>query len=361
MDLESRIFEYNENRQRVLFGRGVVAKLATEVAALGCTAPLLLTTPQQATAVQNLTQILDGRVAGSFTRATMHTPTDITEEALLYAKTTNADCLLSIGGGSTIGLGKALSLRTGLPHVCIATTYAGSEMTPIVGETKNRQKVTRVDRAAIPRVVIYDVNLTLSLPTDMSATSGLNAMAHAVEALYAKDTSPIVRMFALAGIRSLASSLPGVMDNSQSIAFRSETLLGAWLCGKCLAMTTVALHHKLCHVLGGVLNLPHAETHAIILPHALAYTAPNIPQVMKDLAENIPHSDGDAIQGLNRLLSKLGVPSSLKALGMKEEDIELATDNLMMTSFWNPRPVNRDSMQKLIRRAWFGEQACVDL
>lgn len=185
--------------------------------------------------------------------------------------------------------------------------------------------------------------------------------AKVVEALYAKDTSPIVRIFALEGIRSLASSLPGVMDNSQSIAFRSDALLGAWLCGKCLAMTTVALHHKLCHVLGGTFNLPHAETHAIILPHALAYTAPDIPQVMKDLAEVIPHSEGDAIQGLNRLLSKLGVPSSLKALGMKEEDIELATDNLMKTSFWNPRPLNRDSMQKMIRRSWLGEQACVDI
>ncbi|KAL6811480.1 hypothetical protein J3E69DRAFT_377539 [Trichoderma sp. SZMC 28015] len=361
MDAESRSFEYNESSQRVLFGKGVLAKLATEVAALGCKAPLLLTTPQQASAVQDLTQILNGHVAGSFTRATMHTPTDVTEEALVYAKTTNADCLLSIGGGSTVGLGKALSLRTGLPHICIATTYAGSEMTPILGETKNQQKVTRVDRAAIPKVVIYDVNLTLSLPTGMSATSGLNAMAHAVEALYAKDTSPIVRIFALEGIRALASSLPGVMENSQSIAFRSEALLGAWLCGKCLAMTTVALHHKLCHVLGGTLNLPHAETHAIVLPHALAYTAPDIPQVMKDLAEIIPHSDGDAIQGLNRLVSKLGIPSSLKALGMKEEDIELVTDNVMMLTFWNPRPVNRDSIQKMIRRAWLGEQASVDI
>ncbi|RFU76049.1 hypothetical protein TARUN_6186 [Trichoderma arundinaceum] len=361
MDAKSPIFEYRESSQRVLFGAGVLAKLGIETAALGCTEPLLLTTPQQARAVQDLTNLLNGHVAGSFTRATMHTPTDVTEEALAYAKTTNADCLVSIGGGSTIGLGKALSLRTGLPHICIATTYSGSEMTPIVGETKNHQKVTRIDRAAIPKVVFYDVSLTLSLPTDMSATSGLNAMAHAVEALYAKDTSPIVGMFALAGIRSLASSLPQVVKNPRSIIFRSEALLGAWFCGKCLAMTTVALHHKLCHVLGGVLNLPHAETHAIILPHALAYTAPDIPQVMKDLAENIPHSEGDAIQGLNRLLSKLGIPSGLRDLGMKEEDIGLATDNLMKTSFWNPRPVNRDSMQKMIRRAWLGEQARADI
>lgn len=179
MDIKSHFFEYNETDQRILFGPGVVAKLASEVAKLGCCAPLLLTTPKQATMVQSLTQVLDGRVAGSFTKATMHTPAGVTEEAKGYAKTTKADCLVSIGGGSTIGLGKALSLRTGLPHICIATTYAGSELTPIVGETNNRQKVTRVDRAAIPKVVIYDVNLTLNLPMKMGAASGLNAIAHA--------------------------------------------------------------------------------------------------------------------------------------------------------------------------------------
>lgn len=179
MDVKSNLFEYNETDQRVVFGPGVIAKLASEVARLGCCAPLLLTTPQQATMIQSLTQILDGHVAGSFTKATMHTPADVTEEAKEYAKTIEADCLVSVGGGSTIGLGKTLSLRTGLPHISIVTTYAGSEMTPIVGETNNRQKVTRVDRAAIPKVVIYDVSLTLSLPIGMGAASGLNAIAHA--------------------------------------------------------------------------------------------------------------------------------------------------------------------------------------
>lgn len=179
MEMNTSNFEHNENKQRVLFGTGVIKKLRAELSKLGYSAPLLLTTPQQATAGQEVAELLNGQVAGSFTKATMHTPLDVTMEALEYAKAVKADCLLSIGGGSTIGLGKALSLRSELPHICIATTYAGSEMTPIIGETQNQRKVTRVDATVIPSVVIYDVDLTLSLPTRMSATSGLNAMAHA--------------------------------------------------------------------------------------------------------------------------------------------------------------------------------------
>ncbi|KAG5756172.1 hypothetical protein H9Q70_001256 [Fusarium xylarioides] len=305
-------FEYNENKQRVLFGTGVIKNLQTEISRSGYTAPFLLTTPQQAAMAQQVSELLAGQVAGSFTRATMHTPLNVTMDALECVNATKADCLLSIGGGSTIGLGKAMSLRSRLPHICIVTTYAGSEMTPIVGETEDQRKVTRVDPDAIPSVVIYDVDLTLSLPTRMSATSGLNAMAHAIEALYARDTNLIVNTFALAGIRSLASSILQVLENPRDISFRSQALLGAWFCGKCLATAIVALHHKLCHVLGGSFNLPHAETHTILLPHALAYTAPSIPQVMTDLAASIPNSEGDAGEfQLSSPCSHLELPETL--------------------------------------------------
>lgn len=182
-----------------------------------------------------------------------------------------------------------------------------------------------------------------------------------VEALYAKDVDPIVSLFAAEGIRSLAASLPLILEDPNSVSARSLCLLGAWLCGKCLATTAVALHHKLCHVLGGSFGLPHAETHSIILPHALAYTAPNIPVVMKVLAESIPNSDGDAVQGLNRLLVHLKVPLSLRQLGLEEGDIDAAVDILMSRPFWNPRPVERGPIRELIRRAWEGEPARVDL
>ncbi|KAK5991517.1 Maleylacetate reductase [Cladobotryum mycophilum] len=356
------VFEYTENNGRVLFGVGSLSRLPEELAKLGLAKPLLLTTPSGTSShVPRLTELLGGHVVGAFTRAAMHTPTNITAEALEYSKSTSADCFVSIGGGSTVGLGKALSIRTGLPHISIPTTYAGSEMTPIVGETENGQKRTHVDRAAIPAVVIYDANLTLSLPPKLSATSGLNAMAHAVEALYAKDANPIASMFAVEGIRLLASSLPLIMNDPSAVSARSDALQGAWFCAKCLAMTSVSLHHKLCHVLGGSFSLPHAETHSIILPHALAYTAPSIPHVMQKLAGIIPHSDGDAIQGLNKLISGFGIPSSLRELGLKEEDVDTAADILISKPFWNPQPVEQGAIRELIRRAWNGEPGHRDL
>ncbi|KAH8131184.1 hypothetical protein FP744_10000508 [Trichoderma asperellum] len=355
------LFDYTESSQRVIFGEGSLSTLPDELAKLNCTNPLLLTTPTKTSYVDDIAKILNGHIAGSFTQVTMHTPKEVTEEALKKARSVNADCVVSIGGGSAVGLGKALYVRTGLPHICIPTTYAGSEMTPIVGQTENRVKVTHIDRKAIPAVVIYDVNLTLSLPTNISATSGLNAMAHAVEALYAQDANPITSVFAIKGIQTLARSLPKVMQNPKDIEARSDALLGAWFCGKCLAGASVALHHKLCHVLGGTFNLPHAETHAIILPHALAYIAPSIPEIVKELSNIIPESNGDAVGGLNKLLSKLQITYSLKDLGLKEEDIEVAVDNLLKKPFWNPRPVERDPIRELLKRAWEGRPAQIEV
>lgn len=172
-------FEYNPNPGRVVFGSGTLQKLPEEIARLNLSAPLLLSTPQQTGQVEVVKKVLNGRIAGVFSNATMHTPTDVTEKALQYAKDHEADSLISIGGGSTIGLGKAISIRTGLPHVCIPTTYAGSEMTPILGETADGVKKTRSDPKILPGTVIYDVDLTMTLPAAMSATSGVNAIAHA--------------------------------------------------------------------------------------------------------------------------------------------------------------------------------------
>lgn len=171
-------FEYNGAPARVIFGSNTLSKLSGEIARLNVTAPLLLSTPHQVDHAKILEELLSGKIAGMFTEATMHTPSHITEKALEYAKTTKADSIISIGGGSTIGLGKAISIRTGLPHICIPTTYAGSEMTPILGETQDGKKTTRSDPKILPGTVIYDVDLTMTLPASMSATSGVNAIAH---------------------------------------------------------------------------------------------------------------------------------------------------------------------------------------
>ncbi|OJJ46886.1 hypothetical protein ASPZODRAFT_131789 [Penicilliopsis zonata CBS 506.65] len=354
-------FEYTPNTGRVVFGSGTLQKLPEEIARLGVTAPLVLSTPQQVEQAERVKSVLGGKVAGIFSEATMHTPTHVTDKALAFATAHNADAVVSIGGGSTIGLGKAISVRTGLPHVCIPTTYAGSEMTPILGETAEGVKKTRSDPAILPGTVIYDVDLTMTLPPAMSATSGVNAIAHAVEALYARNTNPIINLMAVEGTRALAASLPEIVVDSSSQSARSNALYGAWLCGTCLGSVGMSLHHKLCHTLGGSFNLPHAETHTAVLPHAIAYNAPYIPETLQKLAAVLPGSEGDAITGLNVLLDKLQVQRGLKAFGMKEEDIDRAADIAVSNPYWNPRPIERAPVRELIRRIWAGEPARADL
>ncbi|KMU80418.1 maleylacetate reductase [Coccidioides immitis RMSCC 3703] len=346
-------FEYNANPARVIFGFGTIKQLPDEIARLNLSSPLLLSTPQQVQQADDLKDLLKGNVAGVFTEATMHTPTHVTEKALEYAKAQNADSVISIGGGSTIGLGKAISIRTGLPHICIPTTYAGSEMTPILGETADGVKKTRSD----PKILPGNRHLRFG----MSATSGVNAIAHAVEALYARNGNPIIRLLALEGVRSLATALPEIVKNPSSRDARSLALYGAWLCGTCLGSVGMSIHHKLCHTLGGSFDLPHAETHTAVLPHAISYNAPSIPEAMKALADALPESNGDAIRGLNVLLTKLQVKRALKDFGMKEEDIDKGADIAVSNPYWNPREIQREPIRELIRRVWAGEEARANL
>lgn len=357
-------FEYTANPSRVVFGPGSIQKLPAELQRLQLSSPLLLSTPQQVSQASDLASILTGAnitPAGTYSNATMHTPSHITDEALTFLKSKSADCVVSIGGGSTIGLGKAISVRTGLPHICIPTTYAGSEMTPILGETQDGKKTTRSDPKILPGTVIYDVDLTMTLPASLSATSGVNAIAHAVEALYAKNKNPIISLMAVEGTKALAESLPVIVQNPKDQAARERAQYGAWLCGVCLGSSAMALHHKLCHTLGGSFNLPHAETHTIVLPHALSYNAPAIPEAMKALAGALPGSDGDATKGLNLLLEKLQVKRALKDFGMEEGGIDKAADIAVSNQYPNPRSIERDPIRELIRRAWAGEPARADL
>jgi alcohol dehydrogenase class IV len=354
-------FVYNANAARILFGSGTIQKLPEELSRLNASRPLILSTPEQRTQAEDVSQILRGEIAGVFSQARMHTPTDVTEEACKLAQSTKADAVVSIGGGSTIGLGKAIAIRTGLPHIAIPTTYAGSEVTPILGETSNGVKETRSDVKILPKTVIYDVDLTLTLPVSLTATSGVNAMAHAVEALYAQNTNPIINILAVEGVKALTSSLPILVKDPDSKSARWSALYGAWLCGTCLGNVGMSLHHKLCHTLGGSFNLPHAETHTIVLPHALSYNAPEASAAMGLLAGAFPDSSGDAVKDLNALLDKLGVQRSLKAFGMKEENIDKAADIALSKPYYNPRKVERTAIRELIRRAWAGEEARSDL
>ncbi|KIM92754.1 hypothetical protein OIDMADRAFT_139043, partial [Oidiodendron maius Zn] len=251
--------------------------------------------------------------------------------------------------------------QTGWPHICIPTAYAGSEMTPILGETRDGQKTTRSDPTILPGTVIYDVELTMGLPMRISVTSVINAIAHAVEALYARDTNPVIFLLGAEGVKALASSLPTIVDYPSNIPERQSAMYGASLCATCLGRVGMSLRHKLCHTLGGSFKMPHSETHTIIMPHVFAYNVPQIPKVMKKLAEVLPGSDCDAVRGLNALLGKLRVNRALKDYGMKEDDIDQAAEIAASNPYWNPCVFGKGDIRELLRRAWVGEEARADL
>ncbi|WOF45884.1 maleylacetate reductase (plasmid) [Sphingopyxis indica] len=347
-------FIYDVAATRVVFGVGTLAALGEEAGHLGMKRAFVLSTAAQAGTINAAAHALGEAFAGNFSEAAMHTPIAVTEKALEAARANGADGLISIGGGSAIGLGKALSLRTGLPHLVVPTTYAGSEMTPILGQTENGVKTTMRDRAVQPAAVIYDVNLTLTLPTKMSGVSGLNAVAHAVEALYAPDADPIIKLMAKEGIRVLAKSLPVVASTPGDKDARSDALYGAWLCAVCLGRTSVALHHKLCHVLGGAFDLPHAETHAAVLPHAYAYNAPAVPETAAVLREVLGSDQPAGV--LFDLTASFGSPTALRDLGMPADGIDRALELIFQNPYSNPRPLQRDAIRELLENAWAGRR-----
>lgn len=353
-----RDFIYRANAGRVVFGAGTLARLSDEAAALGLERIIVLSTPQQESQAHDIADRLDERTAGVFAGAVMHTPVGVTQEAMQVISDMRADGIVSIGGGSTIGLGKAIAWRTDLPQIVIPTTYAGSEMTPILGETENGAKTTRSSARILPETVIYDVDLTLSLPPALSGTSGINAIAHAIEALYARDRNPIVSLMALEGIKALVRALPRIVADPQDRAGRADALYGAWLCGTCLGAVGMALHHKLCHTLGGSFNLPHAETHTIVLPHALAYNAPAVSEAMAQLAATL--GTDDPARALYDLAEAVGAARGLCELGMAESGINEAADRALANPYWNPRALERDALRATIARAWGGEPPRTD-
>ncbi len=344
-------FTYNALPVRVVFGAGSVTQLLAEVERLGAKRVLVISTAGRAEMVRSLAKALP--IAGVFDKAVMHTPLDKVEEARRQAKEVGADCCVAVGGGSTIGFGKAIALTGGLPVIAVPTTYSGSEMTPIWGVSEGGMKKTGRDPKVLPRTVIYDPQLTLGLPPAVSAASGMNAMAHCVEALYAHDGNPIVSLMAEEGIRALAASLLKIVSQPKDLEARTDALYGAWLAGCTISTTSVALHHKLCHVLGGF-GLPHAETHAILLPHAVRYNHDAAPEAMARIRKAI--GGGDAATAIYDLETKLGIPMRLADLGMKEQDIERAARIAVQAPYPNPRKVEYEPVLRLLRDAYEGRR-----
>lgn len=345
-------FDVTLNPARIVFGDGALDRIPECLDTLGCKNALVLSTPHQQAQAQDLLDRLGSLGAGLYAKAAMHTPVDITEDALQVFQASRADCTLAIGGGSTTGLGKALALRTDCPQIAIPTTYAGSEVTPILGQTENGVKTTITSPKVLPEIVVYDPVLTHGLPVPMTITSALNALAHAAEALYAQNRNPIATLMAGEGARALIEALPAIIADPGSAEGRRKALYGAWLCGTVLSSVGMALHHKLCHTLGGAFDLPHAETHAIVLPHALAFNEVAVPDLLKPVAEAL--SSETAGGGLHTYAKSLSAPTALKEIGMPEDGIDRAADLATQNPYWNPRPFDRHQIRTLIENAFHG-------
>lgn len=344
-------FTYVSNPGRVLFGSGRTGEVAAELGRLGCNRAFVVCTPDQKELA--LRVAAECKARSVFGEAAMHTPVTVTQAALAQLQAAECDSLVAIGGGSTIGLSKALALRTDLPQVAVPTTYAGSEMTPILGETSEGRKTTLRSPKVLPEAVIYDVDLTLSLPPRLSAVSGVNAIAHAVEALYAHDTNPVIALMAEEAIAALGRALPRISTAPSEIAAREAAQYGAWLAGVCLGSAGMGLHHKICHVLGGQFDLPHAETHAVMLPHVVAYNCAAAPAAMARVAKALEKAD--AASGLFALNRALSNPHSLSELGMPREGIVQAAEQAMKDQYSNPRPLEPAALLSMLARAWAGE------
>jgi maleylacetate reductase len=348
-------FQYTALPARVLFGFGTIAKVADELVALGRKRALVLSDPHHATtAAARLMEALGEFGVELSTDAVMHTPLEVTERVLGKLATCKADCIVALGGGSTIGLAKALALRTDLPQIVLPTTYAGSEATPVLGETRGGEKSTIRSMKVLPKVIVYDVELTYGLPPATSLVSGVNAIAHAVEALYAKDANPVTSSLAEQGIAALGRALPRIVSDPTDRSARADALFAAWVCGSCLGAVGMSLHHKLCHVLGGAFGLPHAETHTVILPHAVAYNAAAAPAAIGRVARAL--GTDHAAQALFDLAATNGAATSLREIGVSESELDEAADAAVKSPYWNPRPVERNAIRNLLDDAYHGRR-----
>lgn len=348
-----KAFLHETRELRVRFRDGAVRHLSEELERLGAARVLLVTTSRGAAEAAPLLGSLGDRWSGTYDGARVHVPREVVQAARRQVEQTAPEALLAWGGGSAVGLAKALALECDLPILAVPTTYSGSEMTSVWGVTDRGRKTTgREDRVA-PRVILYDPRLTVNLPERTSAASGMNAVAHGVEALYARDASPLSSLLAREGIRRMAGALPTVVDRPGDLSARGDALCGAHLCGWALDMASMGLHHKLCHVVGGTFDLPHALVHAVLLPYVTAFNAPAAPEGMLSVAEAL--GADSAPEGLLALNQRLGLPLALADLGVGRTDLDLVVELAMRQSYPNPRPLERGGIRVLLGAAWIGD------
>lgn len=339
----------------MIFEAGSVSLLNEELDLINAERVVIICGNHASELIEAIVNDLGSRVVKVISGSTMHVPIDLIETTITSVKDAGSDVILAVGGGSSIGLAKAIARRVKVPIVALPTTYSGSEMTPIWGETHDGVKTTGRDPFVRPITVVYDPELTLSLPLQSTVTSVFNALAHAVESMYSPDQTPISDLISREAIRLAVTALPKLVKDPLSLELRSSLLQSSWLCGTVLGTTTMALHHKICHVLGGAFRLPHAQTHTIILPYVLQFNAPAIPGVYKDLA-SIMNAD-DPANALWELGDSLGAPKSLVEIGMDIDWVPIAVEQLLTeTGYYNPREVSGNELTAIILRAARGER-----
>ncbi len=345
-------FVHEIQPQRVCFGSGeAAAALAREVTLLGAARVMVIAAGPESDLAARITGGLP--VARHYAGVAMHVPVAVAGRARDAAASCGADALVSVGGGSTTGLAKAVALTSGLPIVAVPTTYAGSEATSVWGLTEGARKTTGTDPRVLPRSIVYDAALTLTLPVPMSVASGLNALAHCVDSMWAPNADPINRAFATEGIRALRAGLPAVAADPAGLAGREQALYAAYLSATAFASAGSGLHHKICHVLGGAFNLPHAQTHAVVLPYVLAFNAPAVPDAEQRIAAAL--GAGQADDGLAQLRRELSAPAALRDYGFAEADIPAAAEAILpAVPPSNPRPVTAADLRRLLQAAWAG-------
>jgi alcohol dehydrogenase class IV len=350
-------FIHDSLPQRVCFGSSEAAsQLTAQVGELGAANVMLIASPSQMHLADKVAAYVP--VTLRHDHVVMHVPVEVAEQARATAVENGIDALVSVGGGSATGLAKAVAMTTGLPIIAVPTTYAGSEATPVWGLTEGAKKTTGTDEQVLPRVIIYDAELTMSLPVEMSVASGLNALAHCVDSMWAPKADPINAALAAEGIRALAEGLPKVVADPMALDGREHALYAAYLSAAAFASAGSGLHHKICHVLGGKYNLPHAQTHATVLPYVLAFNGPAAPQAQRRIATalNGTASGGEsALDGLVALKQELNAPRALADYGFTEDSIaEAARAILPSVPLSNPRPVTAEDLRVLLRAAWSG-------
>jgi alcohol dehydrogenase class IV len=352
-----RGFTYDAIPGRVVFGVGSRHTLAAEAHGVGAERVLLVAASSEDVLADEVSAILGACAVGRFDDVVQHVPAKKAADAVAMVRRLDVDTVMTIGGGSATGFGKAISLEVDVRSIAVPTTYAGSEMTTIWGLTDGDHKQTGKDPRVKPDVVVYDPELTVSLPPSIAGPSGMNALAHSIEALYAPGANPIISVMALESIGALVRALPRIVDQPDDLDARTDALYGAYLAGVALATAGTALHHKTCHVLGGMFNLNHGDMNAVVLGHALAYNAPAIPDAMARIADAM--GVDDAPGALFDLAVAIGAPTGLEALGMPADGLDEAARRTVREAAANVRPPDESSIRRMLDDAFAGRRPTI--